>query len=89
MIRRGLTEAQARILNLSENFDRKDLDILQEAHALAALEKAGVARDTVWSSRTVSELERLTAAFRPDVVHVHNTFPLISPSLYWAASRRG
>jgi ParB/RepB/Spo0J family partition protein len=47
MIRKGLTEAQARILNLSENFDRKDLDIVQEAHALAALEKAGVARDTV------------------------------------------
>jgi ParB-like partition proteins len=47
MIRKGLTEAQARILNLSENFDRKDLDIVQEAHALAALEKAGVPRDTV------------------------------------------
>lgn len=47
MIRTGLTEAQARILNLGENFDRKDLDIVQEARALAALEKAGVPRDTV------------------------------------------
>lgn len=47
MVRRGLTEAQARILNLSENFDRRDLNILQEAKALEALEKAGVARDTV------------------------------------------
>jgi len=47
MIRRGLTEAQARILNLSENFDRKDLNIMQEAHALQALEASGVPRDTV------------------------------------------
>lgn len=47
MLRRGLTEAQARILNLSENFDRKDLNVLQEARALEALERAGVPRDTV------------------------------------------
>lgn len=47
MIRKGLTEAQARILNLSENFDRKDLNIMQEAKALEALERAGVPRDTV------------------------------------------
>jgi ParB family transcriptional regulator, chromosome partitioning protein len=47
MIRRGLTEAQARILNLGENLNRKELNILQEAHALEALEKAGVPRDTV------------------------------------------
>ena len=47
MVRRGLTEAQARILNLSENFDRKDLNIMQEAKALEALEAAGVPRDTV------------------------------------------
>jgi glycosyltransferase involved in cell wall biosynthesis len=29
--------------------------------------------------------EKLLKAFRPDVVHVHNTFPLISPSVFgWA-----
>lgn len=46
-VRRGLTEIAARILNLSENFDRKDLNILQEALALKGLQDAGLPRDTV------------------------------------------
>ncbi|MEO5734517.1 MAG: glycosyltransferase family 4 protein [Rubrivivax sp.] len=45
----------------------------------------GAAVDTLWSSRTVRELKELVARHRPDVLHAHNTFPLISPSLYWAA----
>ncbi len=44
------------------------------------------ALQTMWSLRTTTELAELFAAERPDVVHVHNTFPLISPSLYWAAA---
>jgi glycosyltransferase involved in cell wall biosynthesis len=27
--------------------------------------------------------------FAPDVMHVHNTMPLVSPSVYWAARKRG
>jgi glycosyltransferase involved in cell wall biosynthesis len=45
------------------------------------------AKDTVWSSRTGADLVRLVAEFRPDVVHVHNTFALISPSVYAAVAR--
>lgn len=47
-----------------------------------------LARQTLWSDRTMHELARLIERFRPDVIHAHNTFPLISPSLYWAASAR-
>jgi glycosyltransferase involved in cell wall biosynthesis len=52
------------------------------------LPKTTVAMDTLWSSRTMVELDRRIAAFKPDVIHIHNTFPLVSPSLYWAAARR-
>jgi glycosyltransferase involved in cell wall biosynthesis len=31
-------------------------------------------------------VETLCNRFHPDVIHVHNTFPLISPSLYWTAN---
>lgn len=48
-----------------------------------------LARDTVWARRTVREISEQIAVFRPDVIHVHNTFPLISPSLYWAAAGAG
>jgi glycosyltransferase involved in cell wall biosynthesis len=48
-----------------------------------------VAREAIWSRRTWRELKRLIDSFKPDILHVHNTFPLISPSIYWVASQAG
>ena len=53
---------------------------------LAAMGAARAAADTLWSRRTASDLSALLAAWPADVLHVHNTFPLISPALYWAAA---
>ena len=47
------------------------------------------AMQTLWSRRTTVELQRVLREFKPDVVHVHNTFPSLSPSLYWAVAKRG
>ena len=49
--------------------------------------KLGLLRDLIWSRRTTKEIRELIAKFRPDVIHVHNTLPLISPSIYWEAAR--
>lgn len=46
-----------------------------------------LARDTVWSAQTGRDFTALMPSFRPDIVHVHNSFPLVSPSIYWAAHR--
>lgn len=43
----------------------------------------------VWSSKTRHEFAAILEAQRPDVVHVHNTFMVISPSIYSACSERG
>ena len=51
------------------------------------MSRVALAGETVWSSRTGREFGCLVTNFRPDVIHVHNTFPLISPSLYWAATK--
>ncbi|MBV8126003.1 MAG: glycosyltransferase family 4 protein [Burkholderiaceae bacterium] len=56
---------------------------------LAGMGRGAAALDTLWSRRTARELRERIEAFRPDVVHVHNTFPLISPSIYWAAAAAG
>lgn len=48
-----------------------------------------LARQTLWSGRTSRDVAELIGDFRPDVIHAHNTLPLISPSLYWAAQRAG
>lgn len=39
---------------------------------------------TVWASDSHREFTGLLRQHRPDIVHVHNTFPLISPSILWA-----
>jgi glycosyltransferase involved in cell wall biosynthesis len=54
---------------------------------VANASRLSLARQTFWSTRTTQDAQRLIADFEPDLIHVHNTFPLISPSLYWAAAR--
>lgn len=60
----------------------------RDNHDIDSMGKLEVARDTLWSNRTRTETDEVIRRFAPDVIHVHNTFPLISPSLYWAASAR-
>jgi glycosyltransferase involved in cell wall biosynthesis len=54
---------------------------------LQGMPKAKAALQTFWSSTTTRDMRRECIAFAPDVIHVHNTFPLISPSLYWIAAK--
>lgn len=44
---------------------------------------------TVWAPDSYREFTELLRQKRPDIVHVHNTFPLISPSILWACQREG
>jgi len=53
------------------------------------LQIAGVGLGTVWARKSFNDLERLLVEGRPDVVHFHNTLPLISPSAYYACARHG
>lgn len=56
---------------------------------IASMPTWQVARDTLWSVRSEHELEALSHDWRPDVMHVHNTSLLLSPSVFWAAKRLG
>ena len=40
---------------------------------------------TLWSFKTYYEVKKIIKKQKIDVVHCHNTFPLISPSVYYAA----
>lgn len=71
---------------------RKNVEVeLYQQHndRIADMPRAQLALDTLWSRRTVQELASQIERFQPDVIHAHNTFPLISPSLYFAAARHG
>ena len=45
------------------------------------------ALNTFWSGNSGQQLQEKIEAFKPDVIHVHNTFPLLSPSVFWTAER--
>jgi glycosyltransferase involved in cell wall biosynthesis len=40
---------------------------------------------TVWSRSSFRDLQNLIRRHKPQIVHFHNTFPLISPAAYYAA----
>jgi glycosyltransferase involved in cell wall biosynthesis len=51
--------------------------------------KVALAAQALWSRQSADAIHQRINDFRPDVVHVHNTLPLISPSVFWAARRAG
>src|ERR1700722_9863742 len=61
-------------------------DELQNA---SLVDSIAIAPRTVWSSKTRCEFAAMLDSKRPDIVHVHNTFMVISPSIYSACSQRG
>ena len=56
------------------------------------LERTGrlrAAAETVWSRRGAADIDAVIRREKPDVLHAHNTFPILSPSIFHAAAARG
>ena len=49
----------------------------------------GSALGALWNSRSAGKIGELVRKHKPDVVHFHNTFPLISPAAYYAVQSEG
>jgi glycosyltransferase involved in cell wall biosynthesis len=85
----AVVAAETRLLEKSGHavvrFERHN-DELREHGATSRI---GTAIDVVWSSRSFREIAELIAKANPDVAHFHNTFPLISPSAYYACAQSG
>ncbi len=63
-----------------------------EQYTLPAAEELGLSSvraglKAVWNVEASREAGRRIRAFRPDVVHVHTPFPLMSPAVFRAAAR--
>ena len=83
----GVFETECRLLEEAGHrvvrYEKSNLDIPDRGGRL------GLALRTVWNPRAYREVRELIRRERPDAMHCHNTFPLISPSVYWAAAREG
>jgi glycosyltransferase involved in cell wall biosynthesis len=53
---------------------------------ITSMSTIGLVGRTVWNAQSNADIRARIAATKPDLLHVHNTFPLVSPSVYYAAS---
>ena len=60
------------------------LEYLEFNTKIESMNKAVVALQTVWSHSSYQKLKDFLKHVKPQVVHFHNTFPLISPAAYYA-----
>ena len=51
------------------------------------LHRISLAKRTIWASDSRRDFQDLLRLEKPDLVHVHNTFVMISPSIYSACSQ--
>ncbi len=73
-------EALAAAGYIVERFERSSDEIADRS----TLGRAAVPAQLVWSQGTRRSLMRTLRVFQPAVVHVHNTFPLLSASVLYA-----
>ena len=76
-----LTAARHRVLPFVMNND--------SIHASGTWQRLKLSAQTVWSRESYREVKALLGREKPDVAHFHNTFPLISPSAYYACREAG
>jgi glycosyltransferase involved in cell wall biosynthesis len=73
-------EALAALGHQVETFGR----LSDEIEDWPAWQKATLPARVIWNPTSKRDLAATLARVRPDVVHVHNTFPLLSPSVLYA-----
>jgi glycosyltransferase involved in cell wall biosynthesis len=64
-------------------------EYVEDNRRIDKMSSAAVAVDTVWSRSTYAKLSKRLAEEKPDIVHCHNVFPLVSPSAYYACRDAG
>jgi glycosyltransferase involved in cell wall biosynthesis len=67
-----------------ERFER----LSDQIPGLPLAQKLAIPARVVWNPSAARELSRTIESFRPDIVHVHNVYPLLSPSVLQACRNR-
>jgi glycosyltransferase involved in cell wall biosynthesis len=77
----ALSEAGHQVRRFERNSD--------DSKASTLTEKAALAAKSVWNMQTIEEVRKEIARFQPDVVHVHNVFPMLSASVLVGCRKEG
>ena len=78
----GVFRAETKLL---EDHGHEVIPFTAHNDAIADIGKVALVRSTFWNADVYRRVRALIRERRPDVLHAHNTFPLLSPSLFAAA----
>ncbi len=70
-----------------ESHGHEVIQYIQHNDSIQNRNHFSVALTTLWSRKSYRAVRELIRQHRPDVMHCTNTFPLISPSVYYAAAK--
>ncbi len=73
---------------LLESYGHKPVRFIMHNDEIDGMSRISLAVKTTWNRDSKAKLADVIREVKPDVVHFHNTFPLISPAAY-AAAREG
>src|SRR5712692_10156470 len=88
--RGGEDEAAVRSAGMLEARGHTVERFFADSHELLGtsfMRRAFAATQTLYSWPVARKLRDVVRRFRPDVAHIFNVMPLLSPSVYWALSK--
>jgi glycosyltransferase involved in cell wall biosynthesis len=74
---------------LLRRYGHEVFEYVDDNRRIPGLGTLRVGAGTIWSRSSYRSISKVLAECRPDIAHFHNTFPLISPSAYYAAKKYG
>ncbi|AQG81394.1 glycosyltransferase family 4 protein [Spirosoma montaniterrae] len=89
LIKGGEGESRRAEVAILEKYGNSVVSYVENNTKVAALSNVSVGLRTLWSNEAYSYVRKLLKEQKFDVVHVQNFFPLISPSVYYAAQAEG
>ena len=54
----------------------------------SVIKQIAVAFSSIFSFKVAKEFDRILEEYNPDIIEVHNFFPLMSPSIFYIANNR-
>src|SRR5690242_19134711 len=74
---------------LLESFGHEVVRFTAHNDQVSAIGRMELAQTAIWNGATYRDMRALLRRERPQILHAHNIFPLISPAIYYAARAEG
>lgn len=85
----AVVEAEGRLLAANRNVIKKVVVANSDLETATVGSRLRTGIDATWSQDAYGIVRASLRRDRPDVMHCHNTFPLLSPAVYHAAAHEG